>query len=92
MVQGLTALHLVRRSPPKGKNVLVNAAAGGVGSLLVQLARRDGAKMVIAAASSDEKRALSLSLGADHAVDYTAPGWQEDVKRADRRARRGYHL
>ncbi|MCA2408587.1 quinone oxidoreductase family protein [Rhizobium leguminosarum] len=81
MVQGLTALHLLRRSPAKGKNVLVNAAGGGVGSLLVQLARRDGAKMVIAAASSDEKRALALSLGADHAVDYTAPGWQEDVKR-----------
>jgi NADPH2:quinone reductase len=37
--------------------------------------------MVIAAASSDEKRGLALSLGADHAVDYTAPGWQEDVKR-----------
>jgi NADPH2:quinone reductase len=81
MVQGLTALHLLRRSPVKGKIVLVNAAAGGVGSLLLQLARRDGAKMVIAAASSDEKRALSLSLGADHAADYTAPGWQEDVKR-----------
>ncbi|MBY5622984.1 zinc-binding alcohol dehydrogenase family protein [Rhizobium leguminosarum] len=81
MVQGLTASHLLRRSPAKGKNVLVSAAAGGVGSLLLQLARRDGAKMVIAAASSDEKRALSLSLGADHAVDYTAPGWQEDVRR-----------
>ncbi|MGO8147978.1 zinc-binding dehydrogenase, partial [Rhizobium leguminosarum] len=59
----------------------LSVAAGGVGSLLVQLARRDGEKMVIAVASSDEKRALSLSLGADHAVDYTAPGWQEDVKR-----------
>lgn len=81
MVQGLTALHLLRRSPVKGKIVLVNAAVSGVGSLLLQLARRDGAKMVIAAASSDEKRALSLSLGADHAADYTAPGWQEDVKR-----------
>ncbi|MBY5537206.1 zinc-binding dehydrogenase [Rhizobium leguminosarum] len=81
MVQGLTASHLLRRSPAKGKNVLVSAVAGGVGSLLVQLARRDGAKMVIAAASSDEKRALSLSLGADYAVDYRAPGWQEDVKR-----------
>jgi len=81
MVQGLTALHLLRRSPARGKAVLVNAAAGGVGSLLVQLARRDGARMVIAAASSDEKRALALSLGADHAVDYTTPGWQEDVKR-----------
>ncbi|MGO7589808.1 quinone oxidoreductase family protein [Rhizobium leguminosarum] len=81
MVQGLTALQLLRRSPVKGKIVLVNASAGGVGSLLLQLARRDGAKVVIAAASSDEKRALCLSLGADHAADYTAPGWQEDVKR-----------
>lgn len=44
MVQGLTALHLLRRSPAKGKNVLVSAAAGGVGSLLVQLARRDRSK------------------------------------------------
>ena len=81
MVQGLTGLHLLRRSPARGKAVLVNAAAGGVGSLLVQLARRDGAKMVIAAAGSDEKRALARSLGADHAVDYTASRWQEDVKR-----------
>ena len=81
MVQGLTALHLLGRSPARGKAVLVNAAAGGVGSLLVQLARRDGARVVIAAASSDEKRALALSLGADHAVDYTTTGWQEDLKR-----------
>lgn len=81
MVQGLTALHLLRRSPARGKAVLVHAAAGGVGSLLVQLARRGGASMVIAAAGSDEKRALALSLGADRAVDYTAPGWQRDVKR-----------
>lgn len=58
MVQGLTALHLLRRSPVKGKIVLVNAAAGGVGSLLVQLARRDAASLVIAAASSNEKRGL----------------------------------
>ncbi|TJW20224.1 MAG: zinc-binding alcohol dehydrogenase family protein, partial [Mesorhizobium sp.] len=40
MVQGLTAFHLLRQSPPAGKSVLVTAAAGGVGSLLVQLARR----------------------------------------------------
>ncbi|MBB2753689.1 UNVERIFIED_ORG: NADPH2:quinone reductase [Rhizobium aethiopicum] len=81
MVQGLTALHLTRRSLPKGKSVLVSAAAGGVGSLLLQLARRNGAEMVIAAASGEKKGALALSLGADHAVDYTAPGWQEDVRR-----------
>src|SRR6266849_5411486 len=47
MIQGLTALHLTRQIPPAGKTVLVSAAAGGVGSLLVQLARRSGAKTVI---------------------------------------------
>jgi NADPH:quinone reductase-like Zn-dependent oxidoreductase len=52
MVQGLTALALVREVPPRGKTILVSAAAGGVGSLLVQLAKRAGARKVIAAASS----------------------------------------
>ncbi|WP_454850238.1 quinone oxidoreductase family protein [Rhizobium binxianense] len=80
MVQGLTALHLVRRSPPKGKIVLVDAAAGGVGSLLLQLAKSNGAAMVIAAAGSAEKRALTLSLGADLAIDYTEAGWQEALR------------
>ncbi len=72
MVQGLTALHLVRHSPPKDRSVLVNAAAGGVGSLLVQLARDSGARLVIAAAGSDEKRKLALSLGADIAINYSS--------------------
>lgn len=79
MVQGLTALHLVRQSPPKGKRVLVDAAAGGVGSLLVQLAKRAGASMVIAAASSDEKLDLARSLGADFGVDYQKAGWGDSV-------------
>jgi NADPH:quinone reductase len=82
MVQGLTALHLVRRSPPNAKAVLVNAAAGGVGSLLVQLARDRGARLVIAAAGSDEKRELALALGADVAVDYSSPDWVERVREA----------
>jgi NADPH2:quinone reductase len=82
MVQGLTALHLVRQSPPKDKAVLVTAAAGGVGSLLVQLARDSGARLVIAAAGSDEKRELALSLGADIAVDYSSPEWVKRVREA----------
>ncbi|MPR12107.1 quinone oxidoreductase family protein [Microvirga tunisiensis] len=82
MVQGLTALHLVRRSPPNAEAVLVNAAAGGVGSLLVQLARDSGARLVIAAAGSDEKRELALALGADVAVDYSSPDWVERVREA----------
>jgi NADPH:quinone reductase len=77
MIQGLTALYLVRQLPPKGKTVLVNAAAGGVGSLLVQLLKRAGARSVVAAASSQAKLAFAKSLGADEGVDYTQPGWDE---------------
>jgi NADPH2:quinone reductase len=79
-VQGLTALYLVRQADPKGKAVLVNAAAGGVGSLLVQLAKRAGARVVVAAASSEAKLALARSLGADGGVDYTAENWDAPVR------------
>ncbi|MBR3194862.1 zinc-binding dehydrogenase [Bosea sp. (in: a-proteobacteria)] len=78
-VQGLTALHLLRSHPAAGKNVLISAAAGGVGSLLVQLARRGGARRVIAMASSAEKLALAQELGADAGVDYTQPDWPAQV-------------
>lgn len=77
MVQGLTALHMIRQASPRGKTVLVHAAAGGVGSLLVQLAKREGASSVIATASSEKKLALARALGADAAADYTAEGWQK---------------
>ncbi|OHV84362.1 zinc-binding dehydrogenase [Rhizobium sp. LCM 4573] len=79
MVQGLTALHLVRQNPPAGKTVLVTAAGGGVGSLLVQLLKQAGAESVIAAAGSGEKRALALSLGADRAVGYDMSGIEADI-------------
>ncbi len=79
MVQGLTALYLVKQAPPAGKRVLVSAAAGGVGSLLVQLAKRAGAASVIAAASTAEKRAFAQSLGADAGVDYTQADWGEGL-------------
>lgn len=80
MVQGLTALALTRHTPVAGKSVLVSAAAGGVGGLVLQLLKQAGARTVIAAASTPEKRALTLGLGADAAVDYTAPGWTEQVR------------
>lgn len=82
MIQGLTALHLTRQAPPAGKTVLVNAAAGGVGSLLVQLARRAGAKTVIAAASTPQKLEFARSLGADIGVNYTQPDWAETLRGA----------
>ena len=71
LVQGLTAWHLYRTSAhlAEGESVVVHAAAGGVGSLAVQLGRAFGAGRVIATASSETKRELALELGADVAVD-----------------------
>ncbi len=74
LLQGLTAWHLYRTSAKlaAGESVVVHAAAGGVGSLAVQLGRHMGAGRVIATASTEEKRELALSLGADAAVDVNA--------------------
>jgi NADPH2:quinone reductase len=71
LIQGLTAWHLLKscgRVAP-GETVVIISGAGGVGSLAVQLAKPFGAGRVIATASSEEKRALTLELGADAAVD-----------------------
>jgi NADPH2:quinone reductase len=71
LIQGLTAWHLYRtcaRIHP-GESVVVHSAAGGVGSLAVQLGKPMGAGRVIATASSPEKRELALELGADVALD-----------------------
>jgi NADPH2:quinone reductase len=62
---------------------MVNAAAGGVGSLLVQLAKEAGATRVIAAASSVEKLQLARSLGADAGVDYAHADWPDAVQKAN---------
>src|SRR3954454_512503 len=71
VLQGLTAWHLLQTSARmlKGDTVVVHAAAGGVGTLAVQLARRWGAGRVVAIASSADKRTLALDLGADIAID-----------------------
>jgi NADPH:quinone reductase len=71
LIQGLTAWHLYRTCARlhRGESVVVHSAAGGVGSLAVQLGKPMGAGRVIATASSEEKRALAMQLGADGAVD-----------------------
>ncbi|MEU6330947.1 zinc-binding dehydrogenase [Streptomyces sp. NPDC047049] len=86
LIQGLTAWHVLRsaaRMRP-GESVVVHAAAGGTGSLAVQLAREFGAGRVIATASSEEKRAFALELGADAAIDGDADGYEERVLDANR--------
>jgi NADPH2:quinone reductase len=62
-----------------GERVLVEAAAGGVGTLLVQLASNAGAT-VVAAAGGPRKLAVARDLGADVLVDYRRPGWTERVR------------
>lgn len=85
LLQGLTAWHLYRtcgRVAP-GESVVVHSAAGGVGSLAVQLGRAMGAGRVIATASTEEKRALARSLGADAAVDGAPEGLAERLREAN---------
>jgi NADPH:quinone reductase len=74
VLQGTTAWFLLRDSAhlEEGESVVVHAAAGGVGTLAVQLAKAWGAGRVIATASTQEKRDLALELGADAAVDPAA--------------------
>ena len=80
-VQGLTAylvLATFGRLQP-GERVLIQAAAGGVGSMAVQLAKILGAGQVIAAAGTSAKLDLARSLGADAGVNYGESGWIEQV-------------
>src|SRR6202035_4974765 len=71
LLQGTTAWHLYRTAGrvAEGESVVVHSAAGGVGSLAVQLGRPLGAGRVIAVASSPDKRDFALGLGADVAID-----------------------
>jgi NADPH2:quinone reductase len=85
VIQGLTAWHLYRttgRVGP-GESVVVIAAAGGVGSLAVQLGKPMGAGRVIATASTQAKRDLALELGADAAVDADPEGLKERLIEAN---------
>ncbi|PSK89383.1 NADPH2:quinone reductase [Murinocardiopsis flavida] len=79
---GPTALGLLELAGvQKGEWVLVAAAAGGAGSIAVQLARDTGAR-VIAAARGERKLSLARELGAEVAVDYSEPGWEQRVRAA----------
>jgi NADPH2:quinone reductase len=84
LVQGVSAWQLLSdcgRVQP-GESVLVHSAAGGVGTLAVQLARVLGASIVVGTAGSSEKRRLAGELGADVTVDYSAGDWPETVLEA----------
>jgi NADPH2:quinone reductase len=82
MLQGLTAHYLCTSTYPlkKGDTCLVHAAAGGVGLLLVQMAKRRGAR-VIGTVGTEAKAALAREAGADEVVLYTREDFLEAVKR-----------
>jgi NADPH2:quinone reductase len=82
MLQGMTAHYLTRNSYAisAGDTVLIHAAAGGVGSLLVQMAKRLGAT-VIATAGTEEKAALARAEGADHTIVYATHDFEAETKR-----------
>jgi NADPH2:quinone reductase len=82
LADGRTALALVTRARLQaGDTVLVEAAAGGVGTLLVQLARNAGAR-VVALAGSQAKLAVARDLGAAVTVSYGEAGWPDQVREA----------
>ena len=82
MLQGLTAHYLTRSTYPlkPGETCLIHAAAGGTGSLLVQMARIAGAT-VIGTVGSAAKAKRAKELGANHVIDYTEADFVTEVKR-----------
>lgn len=82
MLQGSTAHYLSRSAFPlkRGDTCLVHAGAGGVGQLLIQLAKRAGAT-VLATVGSEEKARIARACGADHAILYRQSDFGVDVRR-----------
>ena len=84
LVQGSTAWHILKTvgHVKTGESVVVHAAAGGVGTIAIQLAKLWGAK-VIAVTSSDEKKELAKSLGADEVIDANTDNLKENLLAAN---------
>ena len=85
VLQGTTAWHLLKTCAhlAAGESVVVHAAAGGVGTLAIQLAKAWGAGTVIAIASSEDKRQLARDLGADVAIDSASPDLNVAIREAN---------
>lgn len=82
MLQGMTAHYLVYSTYPvkPGETILIHAAAGGVGLLLVQMAKKLGAT-IIGTVSTEAKAELARQAGADHVILYTQTDFEEETKR-----------
>ncbi len=82
VIAGTTAMLLLADLAhlAKGESVLVSGAGGGVGTFAIQIAKSLDARVVIGAASTPSKRSAALAAGADHVVDPTVAGWQDDAR------------
>jgi NADPH2:quinone reductase len=82
MLQGMTAHYLLKSAYPlkQGETALIHAAAGGLGLLLVQMAKRIGAR-IIGTAGSEEKAKLAREAGADEVIVYTQQDFETETKR-----------
>jgi NADPH2:quinone reductase len=82
MLQGMTAHYLLYSTYPlkKDETALIHAAAGGVGQLLVQMAKRIGAR-VIGTAGTQEKAQLARDAGADECIVYTEADFETETRR-----------
>ena len=82
MLQGMTAHYLLYDTHPlkRGETALIHAAAGGVGLLLVQMAREIGAR-ILATVSTEEKAKLARDAGADEIIFYTKTDFEAEAKR-----------
>ncbi len=80
--QGVTAYYMANYVSPirKDENVLIHAAAGGVGTLLIQLVKQAGAT-AIAKVSSEEKRQKCIELGADFSINYRMSDYVEQIEK-----------
>ena len=82
MLQGMTAHYLTHSTYPlkSGETCLVHAAAGGVGSMIVQMAKMRGAR-VLGTVSTKEKAQIAREFGVDEAILYTEGDFEAEVKR-----------
>lgn len=82
MLQGMTAHYLVQSTYPlkRGETALIHAAAGGVGGLLVQMAKAVGGH-VIATVGTEAKATLARKYGADHVIIYTQQDFEAETRR-----------
>ncbi len=82
MLQGMTAHYLTHSTYPlqKGDTCLIHAAAGGVGALAVQMAKRRGAR-VLGTAGSEAKARVAREAGADEVINYSTQDFEQEVKR-----------